>query len=140
VKHGGGVHGLTTAAGLWCVAAIGLACGQGLYSVAAVSTGLVLCGLWFLARVERFLPKVHFRTLVVRCPWRAGVVAETVKWVGGHERIEVADTTYRRIGDDLKMVDIRLNLILRGRQAYEALERELDGRAEYEVVSVGSDP
>ena len=105
-----------------------------------MSTGLVLCGLWFLARIERFLPKVRFRTVVVRCPWRPGVVDETVKLIAGHDRIDVADTTYRRIGDDLGTVDIRLNLILRGRQAYEALERELDGRAEYEVVSVGSDP
>ena len=30
IKHFNGVRGLTTAAGLWCVAAIGLSCGLGL--------------------------------------------------------------------------------------------------------------
>ena len=39
------VRGLTTAAGLWVTAAIGLACGGGLYILAAASTVLVLVGL-----------------------------------------------------------------------------------------------
>ena len=36
------VSGLTTAAGLWVTAAIGMACGVGMYVVAAVSTALVM--------------------------------------------------------------------------------------------------
>jgi len=36
------VKGLTTAAGLWVTSAIGLACGVGMYSIAVVSTALVL--------------------------------------------------------------------------------------------------
>ena len=39
------VRGLTTAAGLWVTAGIGLACGTGLFAVAAITTGLVLIGL-----------------------------------------------------------------------------------------------
>lgn len=39
------VRGLTTAAGLWVTAAIGLACGTGLYAMAAITTALVLVGL-----------------------------------------------------------------------------------------------
>ena len=39
------VRGLTTAAGLWVTAAIGLACGTGLFVVASITTGLVLMGL-----------------------------------------------------------------------------------------------
>ena len=39
------VRGLTTAAGLWVTAAIGLACGGGLYVVSIASTLLVLAGL-----------------------------------------------------------------------------------------------
>ena len=39
------VSGLTTAAGVWVVAAIGLACGGGMYVVATASTVLVLAGL-----------------------------------------------------------------------------------------------
>ena len=39
------VRGLTTAAGLWVTAAIGLACGTGMYVAAAIATLMVLLGL-----------------------------------------------------------------------------------------------
>lgn len=39
------VRGLTTAAGLWVTAAIGLACGTGMYVAALVTTFMVLLGL-----------------------------------------------------------------------------------------------
>ena len=39
------VRGLTTAAGVWVVAAFGLACGGGMYKLAIASTLLVLVGL-----------------------------------------------------------------------------------------------
>ena len=39
------VRGLTTAAGLWVTAAIGLACGNGMFIVAAVTTVIVLVSL-----------------------------------------------------------------------------------------------
>lgn len=39
------VRGLTTAAGVWVVAAIGLACGGGMYKLAIASTLFVLVGL-----------------------------------------------------------------------------------------------
>ena len=51
------VSGLTTAAGLWVVAAIGLACGGGMYKLATASTLLVLVGLeafnFFLHKFDR---------------------------------------------------------------------------------------
>lgn len=39
------VRGLTTAAGLWVTAAIGMACGTGQYFMAFLTTGLMLLGL-----------------------------------------------------------------------------------------------
>ncbi len=39
------VHGLTTAAGLWVTAAIGLGCGGGMYVLSGIGTLLVLVGL-----------------------------------------------------------------------------------------------
>jgi len=47
IRTGGGiVAGLTTAATMWAVAAIGLASGAGLYLVAAVATVLILIVLY----------------------------------------------------------------------------------------------
>ncbi|MDQ3866622.1 MAG: MgtC/SapB family protein, partial [Actinomycetota bacterium] len=45
IRHGLAIRGLTTAAGLWVVAAIGMAAGAGYYSAALVATGIVLIGL-----------------------------------------------------------------------------------------------
>ena len=39
------VRGLTTAAGLWVTAAIGLACGNGMYWIALITTAIVLVSL-----------------------------------------------------------------------------------------------
>lgn len=44
-KSDGVVSGLTTAAGVWVVAAIGLACGGGMYILATAAAVLVLAGL-----------------------------------------------------------------------------------------------
>lgn len=41
-KNGNTVKGLTTAAGIWAMAAVGMACGAGLYSVAFFVTALIL--------------------------------------------------------------------------------------------------
>src|SRR5207237_6147082 len=46
IRQGLSIRGLTTAATLWVVAAIGLASGAGYYSAAVITTGLVLVSLW----------------------------------------------------------------------------------------------
>ena len=53
------LSGLTTASGLWVVAAIGLACGGGMYTLAIVSTILVLAGFeafnYFLSEFDKHM-------------------------------------------------------------------------------------
>jgi putative Mg2+ transporter-C (MgtC) family protein len=46
IHHGSSVRGLTTAATLWVVAAIGMASGAGFYAPAAIATGFTLIALW----------------------------------------------------------------------------------------------
>lgn len=50
---GKSITGLTTAASLWVVAAIGLAVGAGFYFAAAASTGMVLLTLWLFNKLEK---------------------------------------------------------------------------------------
>ena len=56
-KSENAVRGLTTAAGVWVTAAIGLACGGGMYVLSIASTILVLAGLeafnYFLHKMDR---------------------------------------------------------------------------------------
>ena len=51
----GNVHGLTTAATIWLVTAVGIACGLGRYETAAVTTILTLVVLWGLSPLDRKL-------------------------------------------------------------------------------------
>ena len=46
IRQGLSVRGLTTAASLWVVAAIGMASGAGYYSAAVITTAIVLISLW----------------------------------------------------------------------------------------------
>ncbi|MBR5736649.1 MAG: MgtC/SapB family protein [Bacteroidales bacterium] len=51
------IHGLTTAAGLWVTAAIGIACGVGHYELAVVTTVMVLIALEIVLIIDRKLNK-----------------------------------------------------------------------------------
>jgi len=53
LHYGGTVRGLTTAASLWAVAAVGMAAGAGLFFVATVSAVLVIVALEVFQRLER---------------------------------------------------------------------------------------
>jgi len=55
IRQGMSVRGLTTAATLWVVAAIGLTTGAGYYSAALITTSLVVLSLWPLRIVTRRL-------------------------------------------------------------------------------------
>src|SRR5207249_7420885 len=62
IRQGLSIRGLTTAATLWVVAAIGLTAGAGYYSAAAITTLLVIVSLWPLRlavhrMVVRFRPE-----------------------------------------------------------------------------------
>jgi putative Mg2+ transporter-C (MgtC) family protein len=46
IRQGLSIRGLTTAASLWVVAAIGMASGAGYYSAAVITTAIVLISLW----------------------------------------------------------------------------------------------
>ncbi|MBX2903978.1 MAG: MgtC/SapB family protein [Chitinophagales bacterium] len=62
----GTVHGLTTASGLWTVAAIGLAIGGGLYFAAVATTVAALIILWALQPLEQlYSKKFQQRTLKI---------------------------------------------------------------------------
>lgn len=57
IVYGGTIKGLTTAASIWAVAGIGLVVGAGMYSVAIVTTLIILISLIFLNRMEHFFPR-----------------------------------------------------------------------------------
>lgn len=57
IRDRGGILGLTTAATIWLVASIGMACGAGFYALAAVSTLIAIIVLIGLGMLEKPLER-----------------------------------------------------------------------------------
>jgi len=57
IQDRGGVHGLTTAATIWLVASIGMACGAGFYGLAVVSAFIAIAVLVGLGQLGRHLQR-----------------------------------------------------------------------------------
>lgn len=82
-REGATVSGLTTAAGLWAVAAIGLAAGSGSYALALIATSVVLGVLYILRAVDKAVGR---RTARARSTLRihmqtASVLSPLVKFI-----------------------------------------------------------
>src|SRR6266550_4181806 len=102
IRQGLSVRGLTTAATLWVVAAVGLASGAGYYSVAVITTGLVLLALWPL-RIIAYRILSRFRAedgrLLVALPagQAPGAVIDEVERAGARiASLEVSQEGVRR--------------------------------------------
>jgi putative Mg2+ transporter-C (MgtC) family protein len=57
LKERGSIRGLTTAAGLWASAALGMAAGAGMYFVGALGAAIILTTLVTLRRIELRFPR-----------------------------------------------------------------------------------
>jgi len=72
IRYGASVRGLTTAASLWTVAAVGLLSAQGFYSAALITTGIVIVSLYLLRLIEdRLLYPLVGLPLGVRVDFRS---------------------------------------------------------------------
>jgi putative Mg2+ transporter-C (MgtC) family protein len=71
IREGLSIRGLTTAATLWVVAAVGMACGAGWYGAALVTTLFMIFALWPLRLlayriIERFKPEENRLTVELK--------------------------------------------------------------------------
>ena len=57
MKNGVTIHGLTSAATIWCSAAVGCLCGYGLWREALVAVGVIILINWGLKGVEVYFKK-----------------------------------------------------------------------------------
>jgi len=88
IRQGLSVRGLTTAATLWLVAAIGMASGAGYYSAALITTGLALLTLGPLRifayrMVRRIRPEVDRLLVEIPAGGSPGAVLEAIERRGG---------------------------------------------------------
>jgi len=66
MRLGTNVRGLTTAASIWLISAVGLSIGAGLYIVSLVMVGFALFTLVILERAERrLMPQMNLKTIIL---------------------------------------------------------------------------
>lgn len=104
MREGSTVQGLTTAAGLWVVACIGLAVGAGLYLPAVATTLLILFVLIYFIRFEhRFTGRREFKGIVMVVQDRPGQVG-VIGSVLGELNVLIKNIQLNRLeGDDLEI-------------------------------------
>lgn len=90
-KPEGTIRGLTTAAGLWTVSAIGLATGAGMYFAGVAATILALIILWVLQPIERrYVQRFKQRTLKIITTSKVSV-SDILKKIESVEGISFSD-------------------------------------------------
>ncbi|MFL6010609.1 MAG: MgtC/SapB family protein [Gaiellaceae bacterium] len=110
IRQGLSVRGLTTAATLWVVAAIGLASGAGYYSAAVITTLVALVSLWPLriaAHVVTSRFRAETRRLVAQLPSgeSPGPLISELERLGGRVRsLDISHEADRRTA----IVDVTL--------------------------------
>jgi len=108
-RTGGGVQGLTTAASLWSVAAIGTATGIGYYTGAVGATAIVIGVLTLMKGLERRFPRRgigHCNLLMVDVPGQLGKIGTALGELGVNiDRVEFTGKV-----DDKVTLDLTLRL------------------------------
>ena len=133
LRFGSSIRGLTTAASIWGVAAIGLAVGSGFYSGAVITSAIMLASLYWLSRIETAIPRhVKFKAVKMR-----GVNIERhlekIKSVLEERKITIERLSWER--DFLKKEMVSVDLFLRMKDSAVLMEAvkdlgSLEGMAE----------
>ncbi|CAN5353573.1 hypothetical protein BH09PLA1_BH09PLA1_35650 [soil metagenome] len=133
VKHDAGIRGLTTAAGIWCVAAIGLSIGVGMYLMSTLAAILVLAALWILDYLGNMLPKVSHRRIVIRCPYAPDCVERIVGLVR-NPGTKVLQAGFHR-SDDLLTVDVDVRIAFKNVDTIHRLQELLAKTEDFRLIS-----
>lgn len=118
------VRGLTTAACIWFVAALGIAIGQGSTVIALAGTGVGLLVLVLLDRVAHWLPAASYHRVVV------GGDVERAEEIEAACRRELESWKYRvvHMSSSLDIEDGSIELVLRLRTRAKAGQRAIPSR------------
>lgn len=79
IRYGASIRGLTTAASIWAVSAIGLAVGAGMYEAAGITTFVVIMVLVLSRLEERMELKGYARKLEIKLDLNAGTSIEDIR-------------------------------------------------------------
>jgi putative Mg2+ transporter-C (MgtC) family protein len=127
-------RGLTTAAAIWCVAAIGLAFGFGLYVLGFASVALVLAALWLLNYLEAYLPSRRTREVTVRRRFHPNVMNQTADAFRKF-RLDVRSVGMARVDSADEFVDVTLSIAYTDSDDYLGFEGSMETSDDFRLIA-----
>jgi len=135
IQYGAGVRGLTTAAGLWCSAAIGLGAGFGMFVVSSVATAIVLFALTVLDFVDRLIPTKVSKSIALTTTDTSIEAVDRYRDLLGDAGAKVVNLDYV---EDFQQNQARvvLRISMRRERLQEAVSRLREGAPEIVKIEV----
>lgn len=133
------IRGLTTAAGLWAVAAVGLASGTGLYVAAISATGILWVILALLKPIERRYVKPRRLYTTLRVDIATGSALAAVESAVADFHVPVLRIVLRRHADGGDTVHVRFDAGVTSARIAEIADacRAIEGAAAVSVIMAG---
>lgn len=137
IQMKGSVRGLTTAAGIWMVAAIGMAVGVGMYWVSFIATLLILFILLWLERFEHRI-NVGADARIIRMRL-GGIVEDITPYRELLRRHEAVLQNYY-VDYDFTVSETRLNLVVLLPESIDNIElfKEMRGLADTRAIQLAN--
>lgn len=128
------VRGLTTAAGLWVTAAIGMACGVGMYALAAIVTVLILLGLEVLNEI---IPQITTTTLQVSfsSPTRESA-QRVVEQIKSHSMEVYSFELHSRHTSQGSLYEVKMEIKVQSRNHNQIILDDMDEFDDVTMVSI----
>ncbi|MBK7098959.1 MAG: MgtC/SapB family protein [Sphingobacteriales bacterium] len=105
----GTIHGLTTAAGLWTVAGIGLATGGGMYFAAGATTIIALIILWALSPLESYFSKKYEKSTLKIVIHESENNTDVLKDLLNKESYKIETLSLEKVKDEFEL-QIKLDI------------------------------
>lgn len=99
----GTIHGLTTPAGLWTVAGIGLATGGGMYFAAGAATVIALIILWALSPLERYFSKKYEKSTLKIVIHESESNTDVLKDLLNKENYRIETLSLEKVKDEFEL-------------------------------------
>ncbi|MEC0229554.1 MgtC/SapB family protein [Paenibacillus alba] len=146
MRNGFSVSGLTTAASLWVVAAIGLSVGAGFYFGASVATALVVICLFFLNKLESVFSKSKTsREILLNIEQKTARLHHIIDQMNGYgiriHKIVVENENNPTSEEYVQLVKIRMQIKIKQPKRFEEalmFLTSLEGVQGLETVSFAS--
>ena len=140
-KEGVSVQGLTTAACIWAVAAVGLLFGVGMYGPGAILTALILVVLTVLRSVETILPHKVYALATFTFESAHAPDEQTLGTILGLHEVQLYDVSYasRDGGADGKLFEFSANLVTKSESGLQRLAlrlKETAGLVEFSLAKL----